>query len=290
MYSCYIYTITCSDCPEDIYVGHTIDFEKRKQKHISVCNNPNTKGHNSKLYQTIRENGGFDNWIMEIIYDYNDCESRRDAEVMEQSFIEQLNANLNSVDCYVSEEAQKEKRKKYREENKDKISRRHKQYYQDNRDYLTAKAKEYVIIHNEKIKERRKKHWEENKEKLSEKHKIWYYNNHELNLERNHQYYQDNKDKLKQQTHDYYMTHKDDEEYKKKSKERHKRHYETNKDEILERHLKRYYDKRDAIINYQKERYQKLKNEFVNCEKCNSLVNKYDLIRHTKTLKCINYC
>jgi hypothetical protein len=287
-YSCYIYTITCNDCPEDIYVGHTIDFEKRKNKHYSVCNNPNSNGFNTKLYQTIRDNGGFDNWNMEIIYYYKDCKNRRDAEVMEQAFIEKLNANLNMVKSYITEEVRKEEIKKYQEENKEKINERHKKYYEENKEYLLEKAKEYVIIHNDKIRERRKKYWEENKEKISERHKKWYYENHEINLERNHEYYQNNKEKLKKQAYEYYNNNKDTLEYKEKSITRHKIYYENNKDQLLEKHLKRYYDKKDDIINYQKERYQKLKNEFINCEKCNSLVNKYDLNRHKKTLKCIN--
>ena len=280
-YSCYIYSITSNGSPKDIYVGHTIDFEKRKNKHISVCNNPNANGYNIKLYQTIRDNGGFDNWNMDIIYHYKDCKNRRDAEVMEQVFIEKLNANLNMVRSYLDEEVKKEEKKKYREDNKEKISEIHKKYYEQ-------KANEYAIIHNDKIRERWKKYYEENKEKISERNKKWYYENHEINLERNHQYYQNNKEKLKEQTSEYYKKNKDTLEYKEKSKIRHKIYYENNKNELLEKHIKRYYDKKDNIIKYQKERYQKLKNEFVNCEICNCLVNKYDLNRHKKTLKCIN--
>jgi len=287
-YSCYIYSITSNDSPEDIYVGHTIDFEKRKNKHISVCNNPTANGYNIKLYQTIRDNGGFDNWNMDIIYHYKDCKNRRDAQVMEQVFIEKLNANLNMVRSHLDEEVKKEENKKYREENKEKISERMKKYREENKEYLLQKANEYAIIHKDKIRERQKKYYEENKEKKSERYKKWYYENHEINLERHHRYYQNNKEKLKEQTSEYYKKNKDTPEYKEKSKIRQKTYYENNKNELLDKHIKRYYDKKDSIIKYQKERYQKLKNEFVNCEICNCLVNKYDLNRHKKTLKCIN--
>jgi hypothetical protein len=57
-----IYKIVCDDLPEYIYVGSTKAFRKEKQ-HKSKCNN----GHTQKLYTTIRENGGWDNWRMVMI-------------------------------------------------------------------------------------------------------------------------------------------------------------------------------------------------------------------------------
>ena len=47
---------------ENFYIGSTNDFVKRKIIHKHYC-----KTKDLKLYQYIRENGGWDNWNMEII-------------------------------------------------------------------------------------------------------------------------------------------------------------------------------------------------------------------------------
>ena len=59
------YRFVCND-PEiqSSYVGHTVDFNRRKSQHKSCCNNSNDKYHHLQIYQTIREYGGWDNWRM----------------------------------------------------------------------------------------------------------------------------------------------------------------------------------------------------------------------------------
>ena len=57
---CEMYKIVCKDEELNyIYVGHTTDFTKRKSGH-------KTKSRTSelKLYKTIREHGGWDNFKM----------------------------------------------------------------------------------------------------------------------------------------------------------------------------------------------------------------------------------
>ena len=57
------YKIYCSDNNiQGIYIGSTKNFKKRKSEHFYSSNTDN-----SIFYQTIRENGGWQNWIMEII-------------------------------------------------------------------------------------------------------------------------------------------------------------------------------------------------------------------------------
>ena len=64
-----IYKITCKDTSvKDLYVGHTTNFVQRKRAHKQSCINPKTINHNCKLYSIIRENGGWTNWIMEIVH------------------------------------------------------------------------------------------------------------------------------------------------------------------------------------------------------------------------------
>ena len=51
----------------EFYIGSTGNFDERKRKHKSNCNNENGNSYNCKLYQFIRSNGGWDEWDCEII-------------------------------------------------------------------------------------------------------------------------------------------------------------------------------------------------------------------------------
>ena len=63
-----IYKITCCDeTIKDVYVGHTTNFVQRKHAHKQGCNNPKSSNYDCKLYNTMRERGGWNNWKMEII-------------------------------------------------------------------------------------------------------------------------------------------------------------------------------------------------------------------------------
>ena len=90
--SIYIYQITCNDPNiNENYIGQTECFEKRKKEHCY-----GSKHSELKLYKTIRENGGWDNWNMRIMgqYHYN---SRNDARQIEQKYIDIFNSTLNSA-------------------------------------------------------------------------------------------------------------------------------------------------------------------------------------------------
>ena len=89
-----IYKICCkNDSIKELYVGHTTNFVQRKCQHKQGQYDINNK---CKLYETIRNNGGWDNWNMEII-DFKNCENSYEARKIEQSYFETLNATLNSV-------------------------------------------------------------------------------------------------------------------------------------------------------------------------------------------------
>ena len=53
----YIYRIYCPDLPDSIYIGSTDNMRFRTNVHKY-----NSKTKQTKLYTTIRENGGWDNW------------------------------------------------------------------------------------------------------------------------------------------------------------------------------------------------------------------------------------
>ena len=91
-----IYKITCNDDNiKDVYVGHTTNFVQRKHAH-KQCSINETSG-NCKLYKVIRDNGGWNNWKMEIINFFN-CKDHYEARIKEQEYFVSLNANLNSIE------------------------------------------------------------------------------------------------------------------------------------------------------------------------------------------------
>lgn len=87
-----IYKIFCKDeSVTNTYVGLTINFKNRKRNHELACNNLK-KG---KLYDFIRENGGWNNWDM-VVLEKCSCINRQEAGLREKYWFETLNANLNS--------------------------------------------------------------------------------------------------------------------------------------------------------------------------------------------------
>ena len=97
-----IYQLKCNDDTiTDIYVGHTTNYLKRRQNHKQNCNNPNSKEYNIKIYKTIRENGGWDNCVMEVLENI-ECENKNEANKQEQEWIDKLKCNLNSFKAYTN--------------------------------------------------------------------------------------------------------------------------------------------------------------------------------------------
>ena len=71
----YFYIISCKDC-DFCYIGHAVDLNVRMNLHKhSVTHAQFGK---SKLYNTIREFGGWDNWYYEVLFEC-DCVDERDA-------------------------------------------------------------------------------------------------------------------------------------------------------------------------------------------------------------------
>ena len=82
---------------DDLYIGHTTNFVQRKYAHKQGCKNNKSSNYNCKLYQTIRDNMGWDNWTMEIIAFHN-CDDLYAAKKLEQSYFEDYKATLNSIE------------------------------------------------------------------------------------------------------------------------------------------------------------------------------------------------
>ena len=92
------YKIFCKDTVvEDLYIGHTTNFVQRKHAHKQSCSNTNTINYKCKLYSVIRDNGGWDNWKMQIIA-FHECDDLMEAKKYEQKYFEEYNATLNSIE------------------------------------------------------------------------------------------------------------------------------------------------------------------------------------------------
>ena len=90
-----IYKIACKDASiEDIYIGSTCNFIKRRCQHKTVCNNPNDKNHNYYVYRFIREHGGWDNFDLYLIEQFS-CTTKMQKTQVERGWIEQLKPTLN---------------------------------------------------------------------------------------------------------------------------------------------------------------------------------------------------
>ena len=95
-----IYKITCKNpAITDVYVGHTTNFVQRKHAHKQSCLNIKAPNHKCKLYEVIRNNGGWANWQMEIINFFN-CVDHYAARKKEQEYFILLNATLNSIEPF----------------------------------------------------------------------------------------------------------------------------------------------------------------------------------------------
>jgi len=140
--SYFIYKICCDDLPEFNYIGSTKSFRNRKYLHKQRAITQNTK-----LYTTIRENGGWDNWRMVIVEDCGKI-SFTEARIKEEEHRVKLNANLNMLKCYRTEEEKIQDnrnnannyRKKYIEEKKD----YHKEYYEKNKETILDKQSQKI--------------------------------------------------------------------------------------------------------------------------------------------------
>ena len=136
---------------ENIYIGSTTNFKQRKNHHRHSCNYVNNKDHNAKKYQFIRENGGWDNWVMIEIEKYP-CKDSNEATARERYWKRELNATLNTIEPQRSKEEWlqdnptyvKDYNTKYYQVNFDDIKKKTAQYRQDNRLKIAEREKQIV--------------------------------------------------------------------------------------------------------------------------------------------------
>jgi hypothetical protein len=172
------------------YVGSTVDFTKRKCDHKKCCNGDNYKSHNTPIYKTIRDNGGWDNWKM-IEIESRLVKDKREAERIEQEWIDKLKSNMNSQKAF--------RVIPYRIENAEKLNKDKRQYRIENPDKLKEQDRQKYIKHGDKIRENKRQYVIDNADKLKEQRKQYYIENADKVKAKRRQYCIDNADKIKEQ-------------------------------------------------------------------------------------------
>jgi hypothetical protein len=85
-----IYRISCRDgSVPDQYIGQTIHFDRRRWDHFL--------GRDSKLYDFIRDHGGWPNWKMSVVRQYPACRDKCELDRLEWYWWNTLGGSLNSV-------------------------------------------------------------------------------------------------------------------------------------------------------------------------------------------------
>jgi hypothetical protein len=188
-------------CPKNkelnfCYIGQTANFENRKRQHIKNTTCETDKKHyHLKHYQTIRENGGWDEWEMIELEKFNG-KTKVEARIREQELIKEHNANLNMLSAYITEEERKATKKKctekFREENKEYLAEQTKKYKEEHKEVIAQQMKKYREENKDAIYQKTKEYRENNKEKHQEWQKVWRENNKEL-LKEKRKIYEANK-------------------------------------------------------------------------------------------------
>ena len=145
--------------PEEFYIGSTIQSLTARFQHHKRSD---MKRYTS-LYKVMLEKG-FDNFEIELVCCYENCESRTELIKLEQEVIDELKPTINKCRAYSSKEYNikynRERNYHYRIDNKEKINKYFSQYRIDNKEKISEKGKIKFICEcgNELRKDGKAKH------------------------------------------------------------------------------------------------------------------------------------
>tara|TARA_R110002050_G_scaffold299687_2_gene466012 strand:+ start:32 stop:544 length:513 start_codon:yes stop_codon:yes gene_type:complete len=122
---------------DNIYIGHTTNMTQRKYGHRKRCCNIKNECYNLKVYKYIRENGGWNNWIMILIEKYP-CDNVYEAIARERYWKKELKATLNTQEPGRTDQ-------QYRQDNKEKNYKQSIEYYNKNKEIICENRKEKII-------------------------------------------------------------------------------------------------------------------------------------------------
>jgi len=124
-----VYSISYKDSIK--YIGSSVNYSHRLETHKSNCYNKNSNRYHSQLYQYIRSNGIYSDYIFNKVKVLNNI-TKYDLHLIETNYIKQsrLDNLLNKVIPVRSKAV-------YRLEKKNEISKQGKIYYQQNKTKIT---------------------------------------------------------------------------------------------------------------------------------------------------------
>ena len=138
-----IYKLICKDTNiTDIYIGSTNNINKRKILHKYNTTNQKSKSHNFRVYQFIRDNGGWNNWDIIIIENYP-CENKKQSLIREEEIRKELQPTLNTNKATKTKEEHKIQRQKYYLDNKELFQEHSKKYREENREYDLQRKRDW---------------------------------------------------------------------------------------------------------------------------------------------------
>jgi hypothetical protein len=187
-----IYKLTTIHNPDLIYYGSTVNsLYKRKGQHkCSFLQTTYNKCLSYKLFEL-----GVDDVEITLVESVN-CNNKEELHKRERFYIEnnncinkciptrtyteyrEQNKDIIKLKKKKYYEENKDKVKEYKEENKDKIEKYQKiyrkKYYEENTDMFIERQKKYAEENKDKIREYKKKYAELNKDKIREYNKQYY--------------------------------------------------------------------------------------------------------------------
>ena len=157
----YIYKICCKDesVTDDIYIGSSKNIKDRTRSHKTNCNNQNGANYNIKIYQKIREFGGWDNWLL-IVLEKLPNATKSQATIREEELRIELGATLNSHKAstgfgfigLTKIESDRERGKIHYKQN----SEKNKEYYERNKCIINERNRIYKANNKEKVNEQKR--------------------------------------------------------------------------------------------------------------------------------------
>jgi len=106
-----VYKLACKDpLVPDVYVGSTTNFIKRKYGHKSATTNYKSKSYDTKIYEFIRNHGGWYNWDMVEIEKYP-CKDGNEAHARESYWYDILDCKRMNSNRPIAVVSQKEARR-----------------------------------------------------------------------------------------------------------------------------------------------------------------------------------
>ena len=182
----HIYKIICTVDEKFCYIGSTFNrLDKRMNGHRDDYHKWLDGRPRSCACCEYFKKYGIEKFKMVLIKSYEVCRAhnkdRKHLEAYEQLWI-------NKTKCCNKHAAfnplQKEHKKQYRQDNKEKELVKGKQYYQDNKEAIAVKGKQYYQDNKEQISIRKKQRCEANKDAINAKARENYAKNREKVLAR----------------------------------------------------------------------------------------------------------